>query len=47
VSKVGVGFDFYVTENIAVTADLSYLIGAGDLDKHDIVPVSLGAMYRF
>lgn len=47
VGKIGLGFDYYVTENIAVTGDLSYLIPAGDLEKFDIVPVSLGGMYRF
>ncbi|MFT4569397.1 MAG: opacity protein-like surface antigen [Hyphomicrobiaceae bacterium] len=45
--RVGLGTDVYVTENIAVTGDATYLIPTGDLEDLNAIALSLGLMYRF
>jgi opacity protein-like surface antigen len=47
VARFGGGVDVYVTENIAITGDASYMMPTGDLEDLDFVALSLGAMWRF
>lgn len=45
--RFGGGLDFYLTENIVVTAEGSYLLPTGKLDGLDYYTFGLGLQYRF
>jgi opacity protein-like surface antigen len=45
--RFGGGLDFYLTENVVVTAEGSYLMPAGKLDGLDYYTFGLGLQYRF
>lgn len=45
--RFGAGVDFYATRNIAITAEVGYILGTGDVGDFNLVPVSLGVLYRF
>lgn len=47
VARAGLGTDVYITENLAITTDASYMFTTGDIDDFDFVALSLGAMWRF
>ncbi|MFT4569398.1 MAG: hypothetical protein ACI8TX_000769 [Hyphomicrobiaceae bacterium] len=46
-ARLGLGTDVYVTENIAVTGDATYLLPTGDIENFNAIAFSLGLMYRF
>ena len=43
----GGGLDTYVTENIVVALDVTYVLPFGDLDDYDYFSLGLGVAYRF
>lgn len=45
--RFGAGMDFYASRNWAVSAEAGYVLGTGDLSGYDLIPISLGVMYRF
>jgi opacity protein-like surface antigen len=45
--RFGAGLDFYVTDNIVMTAEGSYLMPTGKLDGLDYYSFGLGMQYRF
>jgi len=45
--KAGLGVDGYLTSNIAVTVEASYVFTVGDIENTDHIPVSAGLTYRF
>jgi opacity protein-like surface antigen len=45
--RFGGGVDFYLTENILVSAEASYLMPTGKLDNLDYYSLGLGLQYRF
>jgi opacity protein-like surface antigen len=44
---VGVGVDAYLTDNLLLNLEMSYLLPAGDLSDFRMIPISLGMQYRF
>jgi opacity protein-like surface antigen len=44
---VGVGVDAYLTDNLLLNLEASYLLPAGDLNDFRMIPISLGMQYRF
>ena len=44
---VGVGVDAYLTDNLLLNLEASYLLPAGDLSDFRMIPISLGMQYRF
>jgi opacity protein-like surface antigen len=45
--RLGGGLDYYLTENIVVSAEASYLMPTGKLDNLDYYSFGLGLQYRF
>jgi opacity protein-like surface antigen len=45
--RFGAGLDFYVNRNVVVSAEASYLMPTGKLDKLDYYSFGLGLQYRF
>jgi len=45
--RFGGGVDAYVTKNIVLNVEASYLLPTGDLDDFPLVPVSGSIQYRF
>jgi opacity protein-like surface antigen len=46
-ARFGGGLDFYITENIVVSAGVDYLLPAGDVEDLDYVSFGGGLQYRF
>jgi opacity protein-like surface antigen len=46
-ARFGAGFDTYLTENLAVTLDASYVVPTDDLDGFDYVSFGWGFQYHF
>ena len=44
---VGVGVDAYLTDNLLLNLEASYLLPTGDLSDFRMIPISLGMQYRF
>ncbi len=47
VTRLGAGFDIYITRNIAVYAEGMYVIATGDISELDYATLGAGAMFRF
>ncbi len=45
--RIGGGIDFYLTENIVMSAEGSYLMPTGRLDNMDYYSIGVGLQYRF
>jgi opacity protein-like surface antigen len=45
--RFGGGLDFYLTENIVVSAEASYLMPTGKLNGLDYYSIGVGLQYRF
>ena len=45
--RYGGGLDFYLTSNVVVSAEVSYLMPTGKLDNLDYYSIGLGLQYRF
>jgi opacity protein-like surface antigen len=45
--RFGGGLDFYLTENVVVSAEASYLMPTGKLDDLDYYSIGVGLQYRF
>jgi opacity protein-like surface antigen len=45
--RIGGGLDFYLTESIVVSGEVSYLMPTGKLDNLDYYSIGLGLQYRF
>ena len=45
--RFGGGLDFYLTRNVVVSAEASYLMPTGKLDGLDYYSIGLGLQYRF
>jgi opacity protein-like surface antigen len=45
--RFGGGLDFYITENVAMSAEVSYLMPTGQLDDLDYYSFGIGMQYRF
>ncbi len=45
--RFGGGIDFYASRNWAITAEAGYVLGTAGLSDYDLIPVSLGVVYRF
>jgi len=45
--KAGLGVDGYLTPNIAVTVEASYVFTVGDIENTDHIPLTAGLTYRF
>jgi hypothetical protein len=45
--RFGGGLDFYLTESIVVSGEISYLMPTGKLDNLDYYSIGLGLQYRF
>jgi opacity protein-like surface antigen len=45
--RIGVGIDGYLTQNLLLNVETSYLLPIGDLSDFRMVPISLGVQYRF
>ena len=45
--RLGGGLDFYLTENVVITAEGSYLMPTGKLDGLDYYSFGVGLQYRF
>jgi len=45
--RLGGGVDFYLTENVALTADAIYTIGTGDVNDYPYLSIGWGLTYRF
>ena len=45
--RIGVGIDAYLTQNLLLNVEASYLLPTGDLSDFRMVPISLGVQYRF
>lgn len=45
--RIGVGIDGYLTQNLLLNVETSYLLPTGDLSDFRMVPISLGVQYRF
>jgi opacity protein-like surface antigen len=45
--RLGGGLDFYLTENVVITAEGSYLMPTGKLDGLDYYTFAVGLQYRF
>lgn len=46
-ARFGGGADFYFTENIALSARVTYMLATGDVDEADYVSFGGGLQYRF
>jgi len=46
-ARFGGGVEFYVTENIGLSVDSSYVIPTGDVEDLDYVSVGAGVFFRF
>lgn len=46
-ARFGGGVDFYVTRNIGLSVDSSYVIPTGDVEDLDYVSVGAGVFFRF
>jgi len=46
-ARYGAGLDFYLTDNVVVSAEGSYLMPTGKLDGLDYYQFSVGLLYRF
>jgi outer membrane protein W len=47
VAQFGVGADYYVTDNLGLMTEVSYVWPAGGVNDYDNVTISFGAMLRF
>ena len=47
VAQFGVGADYYVTDNLGLMTELSYVWPSGGVNDYDNVTISFGAMLRF
>jgi opacity protein-like surface antigen len=45
--RIGVGIDGYLTRNLLLNVETSYLVPTGGLRDFRMVPISLGVQYRF
>jgi opacity protein-like surface antigen len=45
--RIGVGIDGYVTQNLLLNVEASYVLPTGGISEFRIVPISLGVQYRF
>ena len=45
--RVGAGIDAYLTRNLLLNLETSYLLPTGDLDNARMIPISFGVQYRF
>ena len=45
--RLGGGLDFYLTENVALSADAIYTIGTGDVSDFPYLSIGWGLSYRF
>ena len=45
--RIGVGIDGYLTQNLLLNVEASYLLPTGDVSDFRMVPISLGVQYRF
>jgi opacity protein-like surface antigen len=45
--RMGGGIDAYLTDNLLLNLETSYLLPAGDLSDYRMIPISLGMQYRF
>ena len=45
--RTGLGLDFYLTENWAVTGETTFVGGVGQVLDHYFLTVNAGVMYRF
>ena len=45
--RLGAGFDVYLTQSIALTADAKYTIGTGDVKDYRYWSIGWGLVYRF
>lgn len=45
--RIGVGIDGYLTQNLLLNVETSYLLPTGELSDFRMVPISLGVQYRF
>lgn len=46
-ARFGGGLDLYLTENVALDFDASYVLPTGDLEDFDYVSLGWGLLYRF
>ncbi len=44
--RFGIGLDWYITSNLVLTPDISYMLGFGEVDGYDMVVFSFGFLYR-
>jgi opacity protein-like surface antigen len=44
--RFGGGMEIYAFQKVAVTADISYVLGLGEVDGYDLVAFSLGFIFR-
>lgn len=45
--RFGLGLDFYLSRNWALTTEVGYLLPTGGGSDYQVIPLSLGVIYRF
>jgi opacity protein-like surface antigen len=47
ITRFGLGLDVLATDNFGVNAEVGYVLGTGDLNNFDQIPISVGLFYNF